>query len=132
VFDHLQSVPEDRRPSRVLWPELQILTLEQWRAVTGYEQHSDIAQFVAGGTVSTSINTNSLLFSFRVKQFPWQMQNVPSVEGVDRDFFGQPLPQQNALPGPFQSFHQGDNDLLLVPDSFAGSGSTKTARESGQ
>ena len=125
VFEHLQSLPSDKWPSSGLWPEIQLLTLDQWRAISGFEQHSVTVKFKK----PSSINRNSLMLSLTVEDFPWKMQNIPSVDEVARDFFDQPLSQQNPVPGPFQNLHQGENDLLLLSGAFAGKKSVKTTRE---
>ncbi|MGD0471414.1 MAG: right-handed parallel beta-helix repeat-containing protein [Terriglobales bacterium] len=125
VFKHLQSLPKDRWPSSGLWPEIELLTFDQWRAISGFEQHSVTARFKK----PSSINGNSLMLSLTVEGFPWKMQNIPSVDEVARDFFDQPLSQQNPVPGPFQNLSQGENDLLLLSGAFAGKEGMKATRE---
>jgi hypothetical protein len=44
----------------------------------------------------------------------WKM-NCPRIERVDSDFFGQPLPTDKPLPGPFQNLTKGSNRLPLWP-----------------
>jgi hypothetical protein len=69
------------------------------------------------------------MLSLTVEGFPWKMQNIPSVDEVARDFFDQPLSQQNPVPGPFQNLSQGENDLLLLSGAFAGKEGMKATRE---
>jgi hypothetical protein len=59
------------------------------------------------------------MLSLTVEEFPWKTQSISLVEGVDRDFFDQPMSQQNSVPGPFQNLHEGENDLLLLSGAFA-------------
>ncbi|MGH9343958.1 MAG: right-handed parallel beta-helix repeat-containing protein [Terriglobia bacterium] len=113
VFGHLSSLPKDRRPDSGLWPDIQLLTLDQWQAISGYEAHSAIANF----KIPSTINTDSLMLSLKVQEFPWKMRNVPAVAGVSRDYFGRPLPLENPLAGPFQSLHPSVNDILLVQET---------------
>jgi parallel beta-helix repeat protein len=113
VFGHLKSLPKNQQPDPALWPDFQLLTLNQWQAISGYEAHSAIAKFKS----PSSINTDSFLLTLTAEQFPWKMQHIPAVKGVDRDYFRQPMPQEDSLPGPFQNLHQGENDLMLVQDA---------------
>lgn len=44
----------------------------------------------------------------------WNL-DCPSVEGVEVDFFGTPMPEAGRLPGPFQNAQKGKNRLVLWP-----------------
>jgi hypothetical protein len=112
VFDHAENIPADQLPSRRSWPVLQFLTLEQWRLLAHHDQNSATATFEK----ASSIDSADRVLVLKIKTFPWKGLQGPRVEGVDRDFLGNPLPEQNPLPGPFQSgLQEGRNRLALVP-----------------
>lgn len=107
-----EELPPANRPDMNLWEKISLLTLDQWRAISGFEKNSGIIrlkQAPAIGIYSLVANLNILDNSLT------QIKNYLVGEKIERDYFGNPFPADSPLPGPFQCLKKGDNLLLLWP-----------------
>jgi parallel beta-helix repeat protein len=93
------NVPDAQRPNLSLWRGIPLLTLAQWQMLMGHDTHSVVAEFQRRGQAFQSRYMN---FEFEVDDGPWKL-DCPAVAGVDRDYFGNAMPAQRPLPGPFQN-----------------------------
>ena len=85
-----------------------LLDLIQWRILTGNDRHSTSAEkHVELVATEPTLRSDADDAYFTIE--------CPAVEGVDRDFFGRPMPDDDRLPGPFQNLKRGKNQLLLWP-----------------
>lgn len=114
----LDALRPEQRPNVKQWSERPDLTLDQWRALSGNDRNSLVTRI---SDDILGLHTLEVRFNFRrsgrnaspVEEL-WKVHSVP-VEGVDADFFGNPLPKDGALPGPFQNVVKGPNRWLLWP-----------------
>jgi len=88
-----------------------LLTLDQWQLLSKQDLHSGIARLSR-----QAIHTQDEPYlTFRLNNdVPFKLGCRP-VQGVDKDFYGNPLPAENPLPGPFQNLKAGANLLRLWP-----------------
>lgn len=103
------QVPEMDRPNLNLWTIAPYLTLQQWRLFANHDLHSLVVK-LEHSTLRSRILDVELTFD----QSFWTM-SCPPVDGVDTDFYGEPIPQTKAHPGPFQTLSKGNNWLQLWP-----------------
>lgn len=114
----LESLPAEKRPNPALWFERPDLTLEEWRAFSGNDRDSLVARIDRDmlGLHTLEMRLNLMRGekeTVPVEEF-WKVRCVP-IEGIDTDFFGNLLPRDVALPGPFQNVVKGPNRWLLWP-----------------
>ncbi|MEX1015842.1 MAG: right-handed parallel beta-helix repeat-containing protein [Phycisphaeraceae bacterium] len=102
------GVPEKDWPNLEQWTDHYLLNLELWRAVSGNDQHSKPT-----ATIRDGLNVHRLNFQFKFDKALGEVQCQP-VEGIDSDFFGQPVPEASPLPGPFQEIEPGKHVNLTV------------------
>lgn len=107
------------KPNLELWIEQPYLTLDWWRVLTENDIHSvapkiDLGEVEVGAIEKGSMNLSArgLYIEFASDE-PLQMLHPPSVKGVDRDFFANPMPTENLLAGPFQNLRKGENWFYL-------------------
>ena len=103
------NVPRDEWPNLYLWTALPYLTLEQWRFFAKQDRNSRAVK-PEHSTLRSRLLEVELAFDESLRNF-----SCPPVKGVDRDFYGNPLPQPSPLPGPFQILEGGDNRLQIWP-----------------
>jgi hypothetical protein len=104
------GVPEEDWPTLAHWAEHYTLSFELWQKVTGNDAHSKTTRTIRDGLSAQRLN-----FKFRFDEALNQVQCRP-IEGVDRDFFGLPLPERDLLPGPFQELQANEEtNLTLLP-----------------
>jgi parallel beta-helix repeat protein len=107
-----EGLPPASRPDLNMWEKISLLTLDQWRAISGYEKNSGILRLKQApsiGIYSLMANLNILNDSLS------QIKNYPIGIKIERDYFGNPFPADAPLPGPFQCLKKGENLLLLWP-----------------
>jgi hypothetical protein len=102
-----KGVPAEQRPRLINYHKGPLLGLEQWQALTKYDLHS------AQPKGSADIVTRELLARVQFDEASWKLGCKP-VEGVEKDFFGKPMPAA-PLPGPFQRLQKGGNEIVLWP-----------------
>ncbi|MBD3319978.1 MAG: hypothetical protein GF350_02680 [Chitinivibrionales bacterium] len=90
------GIPGKVRPSLDRWRDVPFCTLSEWRVLTGNDT-SSICPVVLRNALSDLANTLSFCIDKSVRTM-----NCSPVKGVDRDFYGNPLPSESPLPGPFQ------------------------------
>jgi parallel beta-helix repeat protein len=77
-------------------PVFPFLDLAQWRELTGNDKNS-----IFGKVLRPALAKERLQLSFYLDETVKEMA-CPQIEGLDVDFFGIDIPEQNPLPGPFQ------------------------------
>jgi hypothetical protein len=82
------------------------MSLNEWRKLNSWGSRSIEAE-----SAEVSISQD-LVLSLDLGRAARQLNTAP-VEGPRRDFFGDHLPEQGALAGPFQRLGDGKNSLLL-------------------
>lgn len=90
------GIPTASRPNLAHWRQNPVLTLAQWRLLTGQDENSLVPL-----VLRPQLTAGSLHFSFVIDPSIKRLQTRP-LKGLDIDLLGQPLPTTNALPGPFQ------------------------------
>jgi parallel beta-helix repeat protein len=114
----LSDVPPEQRPNLKLWSERPDLTLDQWRAFSGNDRNSLVTRISDDimGLHTLEVRFNFMRTGRNASPIDelWKVRSVP-VGGVEADFFGIPLPQEGALPGPFQNVVKGPNRWLVWP-----------------
>jgi len=108
-----KGVPAEKRAALVNYHKGPLLNLEQWRLLTKYDAHSLQPKGGAG------ITAPELLAELNIDDSPWKL-GCKAIDGVDKDFFGKPMPKDNPLPGPFQDLKKGANQFVLWPVPQAG------------
>ena len=104
------SVPAAEWPNLQTWPKHPVLSMGQWRVFMKQDLNS-MESFA-----SLSIHLRPLQSLVDVKVGPKFLDlKCPRVEKTDRDFLGNPLPQENLKAGPFQSLTEGVNQIPLWP-----------------
>jgi parallel beta-helix repeat protein len=90
--------------------DLPYLSLEQWRAVSGDDEHS-----LAMKLNRPMFRSRILDFELEADDTPWKLA-CPPIAGMGRDLLGNPMPAQGTvLPGPFQNLKPGRNRFSLWP-----------------
>lgn len=93
------NLPSGERPNLTTWKKVPYLTLDQWRLWTGWDRNSLVPVLLRPEMKSTDI----VELLFLIDDSPVRLGCKP-VEGVDKDFFGQPIKANGTiLPGPFQT-----------------------------
>lgn len=88
------------------------LNMEQWRKVMGSDKHSHLAN----GMVKLS---EELTLKIVIDQEARKKVETGTIPGVYADFYGNEIPRQGALPGPFQKLQDGKNTFeLWRPDTI--------------
>lgn len=90
------GVPAEDRPNLKLWAQTPLLTFQQWQTATGFDRHS-----VVPVVLRPQFSPHTLRLQFVIDDSPAKVGCKP-VDLVDRDLFGQPIPREGALAGPFQ------------------------------
>jgi len=78
------------------WAGNPLLTLDQWRKMSGNDGHSAVP-----AVLRPQLDRYRLTLSFVIDESPGTLGCKP-VEGVSRDLFGREIPKEDILPGPFQ------------------------------
>jgi len=90
------NVARQARPGMQRWMEMPYLTLEEWRLLSGHDEHSAFAV-----VLRTMASTQTPSVTFTIDTSPRRIECKP-VEGVERDYFGKAI-GDDPLPGPFQT-----------------------------
>jgi hypothetical protein len=104
----LAEVPQSAHPNLALWAVLPYLSLDQWRLLSGNDKRSQTAM-LRHPMLRSRIFDVDLDFG---ESLP--AMECPPVEGVDRDYFGNPIGKA-AFPGPFQRLEKGLNRIVFWP-----------------
>ena len=116
-----RHAPERQRPNLDHWAEQPYLTLDEWRMITGNDQHSVAPAIHTGDVENGAIAKGSMNFAARglfiefSSDAPFQQLHPPPVAGIEGDFWGQPMPTNALLAGPFQYLEGEDIRLNLWP-----------------
>jgi hypothetical protein len=92
--------------------------MEWWQLAFGNDLNSFTPLIHTGDIEDGAIQKGRNWF-FRVPIFSFEIRNgrvftqfrCPPVEGVDRDFYGNPLEGETVFPGPFQEYKDGFNQV---------------------
>ena len=111
------------QPNFRLWKEQPYLTFEWWKTLTGNDKHSVFPAVKMGEIENGAIEKGSINLAARGLYLelkdgsPFQQLHPPFVPGIERDFWGQILPekQEQLLAGPFQNLSSERNGLNLWP-----------------
>jgi parallel beta-helix repeat protein len=118
LAEALRGLGPDQQPNLAHWFQRPDLTLEQWRAASGNDRNSLVArlrdEMLGLHALELRFNTMTAGKDARPVAELWQLRTIP-VAGVEEDFYGNPIPKEGALPGPFQNVLQGMNRWLLWP-----------------
>lgn len=90
------KVSSTERPNLEEWAELPLLTFDQWQLLTDNDRHSLLPK-VLRPDMSVSVP----FVRFAIDDSPSKLDCKP-IEGIDRDFLGNPMPKDKVMPGPFQ------------------------------
>lgn len=107
-----KGIAPDQFPKLVDYQRAPALTLEQWQSITGQDLHS-----VETRSRGVGVQTRGGA-AFRLRRFDNSALsgiNCPAIPGIDRDFYGNPLPADNPVPGPFQNLTTATGLLRLSP-----------------
>ena len=85
-----------------------MLNFQQWQLL-GMDEHSRMNM----DPRSEIRSQDSVVVKLVMDRSAWEL-GCKSVKGVDKDFFGNPMPK-NPLPGPFQDVKKGGNFLTVWP-----------------
>ncbi|MDJ0701908.1 MAG: right-handed parallel beta-helix repeat-containing protein [Leptolyngbyaceae cyanobacterium MO_188.B28] len=116
-----RQVPAEQRPNLNTWADQPYLTLDLWRMITGNDEHSVSPEIHTGDVENGAIAKRSINFAARglflelSSDAPFQRLHPPPVAGVDQDFWGQPIPTDSLVAGPFQTLLGEDIRLNLWP-----------------
>jgi hypothetical protein len=124
--DH--DYPEDLRPNFSLWKKQPLLRYDWWKMLTGNDKNS-LASGVESGAIedgaiakgAMSLSDRNLFFDISNGTLFRQLK-CPAVEGVNHDFYGNPVHSDTVYPGPFQNYQQGFNRFVLIPPARNGEG----------
>ncbi|MBD3347001.1 MAG: DUF1565 domain-containing protein [Chitinivibrionales bacterium] len=110
------QIPDENRPSLKRLKAMPSLSIGEWHIATGNDKHS-VYPTVLRTALSEHANTLSFCIDKSVKSI-----ECPPVEEVDRDFYGNLLPAQTPLPGPFQNLVVDPrlNDTVSFADPLGG------------
>lgn len=112
--EEAHPVPASERFQPLPWGAGFWITFSQWQILMDADRHSQLATLSNAGWQILHPGPGPHL-NFRIDLAPAEMQCDP-VEGVDRDFDGQPIPREHPVPGPFQTMAQaGAYHFLLWP-----------------
>ena len=109
AFDEaLKTVSPDERPNLNLWAKAPYLNMDQWRLFTNNDRNSAARKI--GRTV-----LRSRILDLEM-DFKDALPNIgcKPVEGVDKDFSRNSMPEADPLPGPFQNLKEGKNWFQLL------------------
>ena len=120
------------RPNLKRWLQMPYLTLDEWRLLSGCDQHSLAPVVAREQRIDGAVAEGAMLMSARTPNLELQDSGLitrmtcPPVEipredrvgrlaegRIERDFYGQPVGDR-PHPGPFQSLAEGHNQLPLV------------------
>lgn len=114
----LDKLAPEKRPNLKLWSENPDLTLDQWRAFSGNDRNSLVTRISDDimGLHTLEVRFNFMRTGRNTSPIDelWKIRSAP-VEGIEADFFGNSLPKDGALPGPFQNVVKGPNRWLVWP-----------------
>ena len=85
-----------------------MLNFQQWKLL-GMDEHSRMNM----DPRSEIRSGDSVVVKLVMDKSAWEL-GCKSVKGVDKDFFGNPMPE-NPVPGPFQNVKKGGNFLTIWP-----------------
>jgi len=115
------NLPKEEQPNIALWLQQPFLTFDWWKAITGNDQHSFATAIEKGKVENGAIEKGSMSFApgemyiqFQTDK-PFRQVKCNPVPGVDKDFYGRTMPSKDLLPGPFQVFKEGYNQMILRP-----------------
>jgi hypothetical protein len=108
------GIPESDWPNLKHWSKNPVLSLAQWRALTG----NDCRSVESAQSLVCHLAPLLLTLDLKAGDDLWRVVCEP-VAGVDADFFGQPIPAARPLPGPFQGLTHGTNAFVLWPPAIA-------------
>lgn len=109
VYEQLRRVAtDDALPDVQTWVKNPRLTLDQWRRLLKWDEHTTQAD------VAAQCDDRVLPPTLRLT-LPASLPRVPASADKATDFFGRPLPEAAALPGPFQNLKPGENSIVLDP-----------------
>ena len=102
--------PADDTPPFQTWRRYPTLSLVQWRLLMGQDQHS----IEPPDPLTLVLRPEIPALTLKVKPELLQI-DCPPVEGVDHDFFGNPIQGLHIHPGPFQDLDQNGVERILFP-----------------
>jgi parallel beta-helix repeat protein len=118
AFDR-HNYPDSLRPNMALWKKQPLLRMEWWQLVFGNDLNSFTPLIHTGEIEDGAIQKGEIGFSGSNLRFEIRNGRVftqfrcPPVEGVDRDFYGNPLEGETVFPGPFQEYKDGFNRFRM-------------------
>lgn len=104
------GLPLTQLPELQLWRRNPLLSLQQWRAVTGNDVHS----VEAGKGLECHLKPGPLLLACKAGETLLKLR-CPPVPGCERDYAGDAATGAAVLPGPLQNLQPGENEIPLWP-----------------
>ena len=111
----LEKKLADKEIAEKFWPNLKgwatfpLLHLEAWQALTGYDLNS-VRTSDAEGKISVALRARQPELEFAGSDLLLHMK-CPYIEDVSVDFYGNPIPADGGIPGPFQKLRL--NKIIL-------------------
>lgn len=105
-----KNVPESRWPDMDWWNEHYYVSLDLWRKLLDCDTRSAVAERVH----RDGLQSRNISFEYPFDKTLSQPRCEP-VDGVDKDFLGQPMPATDLLPGPFQHLNAERCHITLWP-----------------
>jgi hypothetical protein len=107
------GVNKTNMPNLNTWRYNPTLSLLQWSLLMGQDLHSEEAPKL----VSLMLRPRIPMISYKVDPQVLQM-HCPTIDGVDRDFFGNKFRSNSIYPGPFQDMGNTEIEHVLFPVRF--------------
>ncbi|MBN2712677.1 MAG: right-handed parallel beta-helix repeat-containing protein [Planctomycetes bacterium] len=107
-----KGVEDKYWPNPASWRIFPALHLNAWRAFSGQDEHSRSSSD-AEGKIGFRLRARQPELGFTITPDLLEMK-CPHVEDADVDYYGNPIPQEGAKPGPFQNIGEGKINLPLV------------------
>lgn len=106
------ALPEKEAPNLNLWDHLSLLTLDQWKTITGFEKNSSLLKMKQAPYIGIqNCVGNFHILEGHLFRSPENWKN----DLLTRDFLGKPIPLEKPLAGPFQNLREGENLFPLWP-----------------
>jgi hypothetical protein len=103
------DIPQPDRIGMDIWKKCFFVPFDHWKKILGNDEHSAVISTIKDGLQSRVVS-----WDFRLDSTLYEPICRPWPE-VKRDFYGNPIPSENALPGPFQDAGPRLEHKLLWP-----------------
>ncbi|MDL5045304.1 right-handed parallel beta-helix repeat-containing protein [Oscillatoria amoena NRMC-F 0135] len=115
-----EAVPPRVEGMRMTTPSI---SLKAWRELLGRDVHSHASSLSSGDVEGGAVEKGQVSLSqmglwLKLAQGEaWRIHEVPGIDGLTADFFGNAIPRTAAMPGPFQRISAGEQ-LINLAEAF--------------